>query len=109
MPPVCRSCVVSCVFLIAAGTALGQGSGKAPSHPILPGFERFYAGPGGDPVMGGRLLLGELNCTSCHAADAARDAVIPKRTAPLLDGVGSRIKTLYLRKSLTDPQAIKPG
>ncbi len=48
-------------------------------HPRIPGFERFYAGTRDkpksedeepvklDPVTGGRILLGELNCTSCHA------------------------------------------
>ena len=51
------------------------------AHPRIPGFERFYSGsverPVGDddepikldPVTGGRILLSELNCLSCHVAE----------------------------------------
>jgi mono/diheme cytochrome c family protein len=78
-------------------------------HPIVPGFERFYAAPGADAVKGGRLLLGELNCLSCHKPEAGQEAVLPRKQAPILDGVGERVRRSYLRKFLRDPQALKPG
>jgi mono/diheme cytochrome c family protein len=79
------------------------------AHPIVPGFERFYADSATDAIKGGRLLLSELNCLSCHKPQAAQEAVLPRKQAPILDGVGGRIRRSYLRKFLRDPQAIKPG
>lgn len=69
-------------------------------HPVVPAFERFDTL---DPAEGGRLLLGELGCTSCHAG-----AVAPKK-APLLSDAGGRFKADWLRAWLADPQAVKPG
>ena len=37
-------------------------------RPIVPGFERFHSS-GGKAAAGGKLLVGELNCTGCHSAD----------------------------------------
>jgi mono/diheme cytochrome c family protein len=77
----------------------------ADSHPIIPGFERFYTGGKADAAKGGQLLLSELNCVSCHRADST----LGHKQAPILDEVASRIRISYLRKFLTDPQAVKPG
>lgn len=74
-----------------------------PNHAIVPGFERFH-GQGQRPAEGGRLLLGELNCVSCHAAEG-----IAKKEAPILTEVGTRVKAGFLKKFLDDPQAVKPG
>ena len=81
----------------------------ADAYPRVAPYERFYADPNSDAATGGQLLLGELNCTSCHAADAALDAHIVKKPAPILDTVGSRVRPQYLLKFLADPQAAKPG
>jgi mono/diheme cytochrome c family protein len=77
-------------------------------HPVVPGFERFYSA-GQDPASGGRLLLGELNCVSCHKPDAPLEANLLRKRAPILDGVAARIRRSYIRKLLADPQAVKPG
>ena len=65
--------------------------------------------PRATPWPPGNLLLGELNCTSCHQADASLATVIQRKPAPVLDTVGSRVKPQYLLKFLADPQATKPG
>ncbi len=91
--------------LVSPPLCAAEGWTNADGHPIVPGFERFYTDAGADPIKGGRLLLGELNCTSCHQAEAA----MPRKQAPILDGVGSRLRRSYLRKFLRDPKAIKPG
>jgi mono/diheme cytochrome c family protein len=88
---------------LAAGT-LVLLAGPALAHPIVAGFERFHGGPESDPAAGGRLLLGELNCVSCHAADGQS-----KKQAPVLDGIGTRARVSYLRKYIADPHATKPG
>lgn len=79
------------------------------AYPIVPGFERFHAVADGDPVAGGQLLVGELNCTACHAAsDSVAKWIVPK-PAPNLDLVAARVKPAYLRRFLADPQSVDPG
>jgi cytochrome c2 len=97
--------VCALVFFILA---LPAWSVAADVPPRVIGFERFYATEG-DAVAAGQLLLGELNCTSCHEADASLANLIQKKQAPVLDTVGSRVKPQYLLKFLADPQATKPG
>jgi mono/diheme cytochrome c family protein len=81
---------------------------KQDGHPIVPGFERFHAS-GTDAVKGGRLLLGELNCISCHTPESGQESQLQRKQAPILDRVGERVRRSYLRKFLRDPRAIKSG
>ena len=81
--------------------------GVEPTHPIVPGFERFYAGEDADASHGGNLLVGELNCTACHQAPSSLQ--ISQKKAPILNEVASRVKASHLRKFLGDPQATNPG
>ena len=95
--------------------------GNDMTHPRIPGFERFYAAPLPkhadedaepiklDPITGGRILLTELNCTSCHAPAADAKVHLAPKKAPVLDEVGSRVKVGWLRAFLASPHAIKPG
>src|SRR5262249_32830450 len=76
--------------------------------PKVLGFERVETALESDSLTTGRLLLGELNCTSCHQADAAATG-IHRKPAPVLDSVCSRVKPEYLLKFLDDPQLTKPG
>ncbi len=78
-------------------------------RPLVPAFERFYTSTGADPAVGGRFLLGELNCVACHQADQALALHLTKRPAPVLDEVGKRIYPEYLLKYLADPHGTKPG
>src|SRR5262249_37336872 len=55
----------------------------------------------------GALLLGELNCTACHAAGDAAQRLFVKE-APRLGDVGARVTPTYLRAFLSAPQKVKP-
>jgi mono/diheme cytochrome c family protein len=79
------------------------------SRPVVAGFERFASGTKGDPSSPGSLLAGELNCTSCHKASPALDAHLLRKQAPILDGVGSRVRASHLSAFLADPHSVKPG
>lgn len=81
-------------------TSLTQGA-----SPVVPGFTRFHAGQ--PDAAGGQLLLGELNCISCHQPPGP--ASVARKQAPILDNVGGRVRLGHLRKFLNDPQAAKPG
>jgi cbb3-type cytochrome oxidase cytochrome c subunit len=101
----------------AASRARGQSSKSAAVHPVVAGFERFYTTANADLVRGGQLLLGELNCISCHRPEITQESYLfhpPGKPGaiyrgPVLDAVGARVKRSYLRKFLADPQAVKPG
>lgn len=88
---------------------------NADGHPIVPGFERFYTEgqvgnlPHLSAVEGGRLLLGELNCISCHKPESGSESPRRRKQAPVLDHIGGRVRRSYLRKFLRGPQAIEPG
>jgi mono/diheme cytochrome c family protein len=94
-------------LLLAVATVLPSGFvSAAEPAPLVPGFERFYSDAKTDTAKGGQLLLGELNCTSCHLGG---DAALPKKQAPILDGVAGRARLGHIRKFLDNPQAVKPG
>jgi mono/diheme cytochrome c family protein len=48
-------------------------------------------------------LIGELNCTSCHAASSAQAAWILPKPAPGLQEVGSRAEAAWMTKFLASP------
>jgi len=83
------------------------------TYPVVAGFERFFASTGAnaskDAAPGGKLLLGELGCVACHQADGAAEKQISKKQAPLLDGVGSRVRLRFIKDLLANPQRAKPG
>ena len=85
----------------------------AVGHPIVAGFERFFASAGDKAPKnlgdGGRLLLGELGCVACHQADGAAAKQATKKQAPILDGVGSRVRLSFIKALLANPQKAKPG
>ncbi len=77
--------------------------------PKVLGFERLNGTPALPEIAAGELLLGELNCTSCHAADGALASRVDKKPAPILSDVGNRVRPEYLRGFLNDPAATKAG
>jgi mono/diheme cytochrome c family protein len=100
---------VIATYAFLALTAIAQaGNPPGEPHPVIPGFERFFTVPNADRIQGGRLLLAELNCTSCHAGSACKQFSSAKQ-APILTDVGLRVRRGYLRRFLNDPQAVKPG
>ena len=107
-------CALVCCSLVLTVPA----SAQPPARPRVPGFERFYApvpdpddedAPKLDPITGGRLLLGELNCTSCHVVTGDLKNVVSSKQAPILDEIGSRARVAWLREFIGKPHATKPG
>lgn len=89
---------------LGAFWALGPTAGtSATAAPVVPGVDRLKVG---DPARG-ELLLGELNCTSCHTAPDAQRLIA--RPAPDLTQAGARITPQYLAAYLADPHGVKPG
>ncbi len=100
---------IATILCVSCSAVAGGKKANESPHPIVSCFERFYNDPESDAFEGGRLLLGELNCTSCHAPSRTASKWITPKKAPILTNVGSRIRPSYLRKYLTSPHKTKPG
>ena len=102
----CTPLLVLAAFL----SAVPAGVASTPNPTALvPGVTRLPRAKRTDSIRRGQLLLGELNCIACHQPGAAQEAHFLRRSAPILDHVGSRVRHGWLRKFLSDPQAVKPG
>ncbi len=90
--------------LISFGICIVQGqSDRSRTSPVI--------GPllSSQPeVDSGEILLGELNCASCHVADAAGGR-LDSRVGPVLAAVGDRLTPQYLRSFISHPSLEKPG
>jgi mono/diheme cytochrome c family protein len=93
----------------AAGPVTAGERATGPDYAIVPAFERFAGDDKLSAVSGGLLLLGELNCTSCHKPTAAAEAALKRKTAPVLSDIGSRAQPEWIRRFIVDPQRVKPG
>ena len=97
-----KGCVLAALCLAAAGF-----SADAPVAPVVAGYYRLKDEGKAPPAELGQVLLGELNCTACHAAPDARR--ILAKGAPDLHDAGARITPQYLRHFIANPHGVKPG
>jgi hypothetical protein len=78
------------------------------AEPVVPGFYRLRdEAKDANPAELGQLLIGELNCTSCHKADDAKR--IEPKGGPDLSTIGARATPQWIRAYVADPHAAKPG
>ena len=90
-----RSSIISLALL--ASSALGV------AEVIVPGVSASQL----DPALKGLVLIEEMNCVACHAADASLAARSKK--APRLAGVGSRVNPGWMEAFIANPHGTKPG
>ncbi|NQV25243.1 MAG: c-type cytochrome [Rhodopirellula sp.] len=95
------------LLILQSSTNFTQAA--SPDYPIVPGFDRLFSVADADAVEGGRLLLTELNCVSCHKADGASAKRLKAKQAPILDEVGARVEIEWLQKFLASTHAEKAG
>ncbi|WP_404304584.1 family 16 glycoside hydrolase [Neorhodopirellula lusitana] len=75
-------------------------------RPIVPGFERFFAGNTKTLADGGELLLNSLACDACHSSASVG---LPAQRGPDLSEVAGRVRPDALLAMVTDPHGAKPG
>lgn len=96
---------------VAIGSALAGvllcAVALASEPPVVPGYSRLRDEGKAPPAELGQVLLGELNCTQCHAAQQAKR--ILTRGAPDLGDAGSRLTPQYIQAYLSNPHGMKPG
>ena len=88
---------VAC-YAIVPEDALGE--------PFVPGFDRFGRYGDVSDVLAGKLLISELSCAACHAADD--DSLAPKR-GPNLHDAAVRLTPGWIREFVANPHDAKPG
>ena len=100
---------VLCLSLAMASAAAVATATLRAAPPVVAAFERFgrHDDPAGlTAADAGRLLVGELGCTACHASD--RSDLAPKG-GPTLFGVGTRVDPTWLVRFLADPAGTAAG
>ena len=76
------------------------------SPPYVAAFDRYSVDKSTQSIDG-LLLLQELNCISCHVADA--DSSIEGKTAPDLKQLAERANPFFIEKFVSDPETFHPG
>ena len=80
---------------------------------VVAGYEHLRASAAVSETVLGEVLLGELNCLSCHTvSDASRNGIadrITTKPAPDLSTIGRRATPGWLLRFLIDPHGQKPG
>ncbi len=77
-----------------------------PSPVRIPAWERFHE-TSLTSEEGGRLLISELNCQSCHGRFSGE--VLAPAKAPVLTHAGSRISADHLRRFIASPASVRAG
>lgn len=100
-----------CSLIVVSTSMVSAMDEKPGDHPCVVGFERFYktTDEAVRQTEGGLLLLGELNCTTCHAPPKAWKERLSDRGSIALNGVGSRLGAEDLRAFIGNPQGHKKG
>ncbi len=81
----------------------------AVAQPVVPGFDRFPHQTPTEQVAAGEVLINELNCIGCHAADKSQSHRFETRPAPVLFTTHNSASASWLRHWLNDPHGFKPG
>jgi mono/diheme cytochrome c family protein len=103
-------CLLNCLALsVHAAEPAKPAAPKTADHAIVSGFDRFFAAPESSAVDGGLMLLGELNCTSCHAPDKSLGELIQRKQAPYLGEITHRADPKFLAKFIATTHTVKPG
>ena len=103
--------LVTLLLLVAVTSSSPAGAAEndaTKAEPVVPGFYRLRdEAKDVEPAELGQLLIGELNCTSCHTADDAKR--IEAKGGPDLSAIGARATPGWIRAYVADPHAVKPG
>src|SRR5688572_27542467 len=92
--------LVAAVVWALAGAAASAQEAAGDVEPVVPGYFRLRdEATDVNPAELGQLLIGELNCTTCHAAPDAK-RVEPKG-APDLTNIGARVTPQWIKAYLS--------
>ena len=79
----------------------------AVAQPVVPGFDRFPNETHAAQITAGVVLINELNCIACHAAN--KNHRFESRPAPILFTTHNPSSAGWLKHWLNDQNDLKPG
>ena len=79
------------------------------AQPVVPGFDRFPNDTPASQIAGGEVLINELNCIACHAADKEQRQRFESHPAPVLFTAHNLASAGWLKRWLNDPHDLKRG
>jgi len=79
------------------------------AQPVVPGFDRFPHDTPAAQITAGEVLINELNCIACHAAEKQQVHRFVSRPAPVLFTTHNPTSAGWLKRWLDDPHSLKPG
>jgi len=80
-----------------------------PQAAVVAGYERLREAGGHESAALGEILLGELNCLSCHRLNEGAPVRVSTKSAPDLRRVGRRASPDWIRSFVAAPHDVKPG
>jgi mono/diheme cytochrome c family protein len=104
-PGRCRWASLAIAALALLNATLAIGAALTPPAAVVVGAPEAQV----DGVALGEVLLGELNCVACHAAEPSVKDRLKSKQPPLLGEAGARLLPGYVRAYLAGPLAEKPG
>jgi mono/diheme cytochrome c family protein len=94
----------ACLALLGILCLQGNGlSVLSAAEPVLAGLHAESLAP----EIKGQILVEELNCVACHAAEGTLAARSKK--APRLATLGDRVDPRFIMAFIRDPHGVKPG
>ncbi len=96
-------------FPLAALLVLTQPGAVVAGGPVVPGVAKVLDQETPDPLLAGRVLLGELQCLQCHKAPQKVSGWIQTKEAPKLENAGERLRPEWIQGYLENPAGAKPG
>lgn len=98
------------IAVLGALVGLVTAAQEQVDHPaVIPGYERLLASGEVDAASLGEILLGELNCLSCHLPGSGAAVRVDTKPAPDLRRIGERATPEWIREFIVDPHSAKLG
>jgi mono/diheme cytochrome c family protein len=98
-----------CALVYVIGGNASYAAAGSSTAPVVPGIEQLHQADMGLSSHG-ELLLGELNCLSCHVPNNPKIAErITTKPAPDLSNIGLRVNPQWLSDYIKHPSQVKPG
>ena len=101
--------VCTAVAVALGSAAQAQPAVRAVSTPVIPGYEHLRLAGAASEAALGEVLLGELNCLSCHEPATELSGRLLARAAPDLAALKERVTVEWLTAYLASPATEKPG
>ncbi len=102
--------IIAAILVGLLSGAVSSQAGQAPPETaVVSGYEQLRAAGEYDEATLGELLLGELNCLSCHRLEVGAPERVATKSAPDLRRIAARAAPAWIQSFIEAPQQTKAG